>query len=326
VLGLKQFCFSCLILNFVSTLAWGHVPKASQILRFQPQVLKTQKPFRVKGSVLRQDGQKVPSEILWNAQGDYQVVVSQIPRSFFFSDSSKSTPWILRRHPKLGCQLTAEGSTYSCGESSFWAYSELSAMPDTTAKSYAQSGFISAQEIALEETDGRALGALPAFERNGQAQTPTVVTVAEATQNFRVQPALGMNGRTPVAVLEIRGDNFVPNSDKKENSYPLLHFDPTFLVPLVARWKTEGTLYTIKAQSDLEVRRKRPRFSHVLAKNIEVFEGLNFLAGFDRAEAEANLKAASLAVPIKSALDISNLRSLLSSEGQSFLSALLLTH
>ncbi len=321
--GLKLFWVS---LFFVCLNSFAFVPKANQIFRFQPQVLRSQKDFRVKGHAWGFSNSKMPYEILWVDQGEYLITINQIPRSFYFSDSQKSNTWILKRHPKNGCALVVDGVQYSCGDSNFWALSELSGMPDTTAKSYANYGFVSSQEAALEETDGRALGALPAFERNGHAQTPTVVTATELTQNQRVRPGIGMNGTTPMAVLEVRGVDFSEVNDKVEEGFPLLHFDPTFLVPVLARWKWNSQLFTIKAQSDTEVRKRRPRFTHVLANKLEVIEGQNLLATFERAEPEFLTKPTTINVAPKTGSDINSLRNQLSTEGQSFLTGFLLTH
>ncbi len=330
MLGLRLFCFS-FVFGFVTSaispnLIFAYVPKVGQVFRFQPQVLRSQKSFKVKGSATSQSGAKVPFELTWVGQGEYQITFNQIPRAFFFSDSQKSLPWTLKRSPKNPCTLNVEGSTYTCEEPLFWAMIELSAMPDTTAKSFAKAGFISQNEIPLEETDGRLLGATPSFEKSGQPHTPTIVTPEQITQSLRVRPGLGFNGNTPTAVLEIKGDNFTSPQDKLEEGYPLLHFDPTFLAPILARWKSNGQTITLKAQSDVEVRRRRPRFTHILAGKLEAFEGANFLAAFERKEPEILPKKPIFTNPPTGGQDIAALRNLLSTEGQSFLTALLLTH
>jgi hypothetical protein len=133
---------------------------------------------------------------------------------------------------------------------------------------------------------------------------------------------VGTNGTKPVAVLEVLGRD--ADGEKNEET-PLIQFDQTFLSPLFARYQQDGELFSIRAISDLETRRDRPRFTHVVASRLEVAGGGKALATFIREEPEQLEKPSPTKAP-QTITDISALKRTLSLQGQAFLSALLATH
>lgn len=328
VLGLFFFLF------FKSSFCLAHIPNPSQIFRFQPQMARNRGAFSIKSSGIASQSDsktRIPIEIHWYSPGEYTVDVGPLPKSFFYSETPKPLSWKLSRKAKE-CALKTETSIFACAEGSFWSQLELSGQPESAIKSVAEAGFINADETLFTETNGRALGAIPAFERQPPGpQNPLPPGLESSNGNFRkarVRISQGYNGDTPVAVLEVRGNNFFEGKSIQDEAFPIIHLDPSFLVPLLARWKTtDDQIITYRATADSEIRRKQSRFTHLLSKELAIFEGPNPLAVFTRQLLETYPKPpAKQGFPKPTGGQVKNYFAQLTPEGQAFLSALLLSH
>lgn len=283
----------------ISVSAWGFVPDAGQVIRYQSQMLRTSKAFAARGSV--QIGKaKMETLLEWQAPTQYRFLIRDVSSSIYANGDNSST-WVLMRSGKR-CVLKTDALTVTCPAPAFWAMMELSGQGEETANSLVAAGFLSEDAATFRETDVHNIPAKYAATR----------------------PALGANGKIPMAVIEIRGPSYQEPTDKKEAGYPVLQFDQTFLSPLLARFTQEGQLTSIKALSDLTMGPKKNRASKILASRIEV-TNVNATTTFLRQESVPLTTRVDLTLP-KALGDISALRDQLSVEGQEFLRALFLTH
>jgi len=286
---------------FLAAKALAYVPKPGQIIRTQATLLRGQKPFLTKGSASNGKSRS-PFSLQWYGPGNYQVSVSDIPKSFYKSASSESS-WTLMRKGKA-CVLKSSEMMVNCAGPGVWATLELGARSDWSAKALIDAKLLNEEDGDYSETDSR--------------------DYKVETTNRRASPALGANGAKPIATIEIKGPEI--SKDQNGEDYPVIHFDPTFLSPLTLRYKIGADLYALQATSDLEVRHGHTRYSYILASRLDVFMNKVPIANFTRGEMVPTPKATVPANLPRAITDIVALEELLSSEGQSFLNALLLTH
>jgi len=284
----------------VATSGSAHTKLAGQALRFQPNVTHSQNAFKVQGGV--QTAKSRMGYLLeWYAPLHYKATVRGIPRSFSALESDGGD-WVLYRQGRT-CVIRTESFTVSCGSPGIWASLELSGRADLAPSTALSGGFITDDDATYKETDSREYRFDP--------------------QNRRVFPAIGSNGVTPIAVLEIRGPDY--SKENKGEEYPILQLSPTFLSPMLARFRYQGELITLKAQSDLEIRPHRGLATTIISSRLEAFSGKSLVATFVRTESQP-MGRETLPTPPQSISDLNALREKLSVEGQSFLQALLLTH
>ena len=309
---------------------FAHFPNPSQIFRFQPHRARERPAFVMKAfgvSLQTETKTRVPIEISWYDPGEYEITVGPLPKFLLHSEYPKPISWTLFRKNKE-CSIRFDSQFYSCSTPSFWAHLELMGQPELAVKTVADAGFLAPDEIEFVETNGRNLGAFPNFERQPPGpQGPVPLGLSNVSESKkRVRLAQGYNGETPVAVLEIRGPTFVDGKNP-EDSFPILHVDPTFLAPLFARWKSGDQVFVIRSVADAEIRRKQTRFTHLVSKEVEVQEGPNLLASFSRQlELTYPSPKGKLNFPKNQKSDFKNFAQVLTPEGQAFLNAFLLTH
>lgn len=289
-------------LGFFALAANAFVPQAGQVFRFQPNVLKSEKPFISKGT-LSVAGSALPYTLKWYGPGNYEVSIANVGKAFTTRELSAPVTWTLVRQ-KDRCALKTFLLTVSCPPAALWGNLELSAQSDAVAKSLLAAGIYSAADLAWTETDSR------------QA-TP-------ATQKSKVKLAIGENGKNPVAVLEIRGEEF--KNDDPALARPMIQFDQTFLAPVLLRYEIDGSIVTIRATSDLEVRRNRTRFTPVLSEKIDIFEGGIKKGTLTRKEPETLASSASASKIPSTATGVDALKEELSAQGMELFRALLATH
>ncbi len=277
--------------------AEAHVPKPTQIARFQPSVLRGKKAFQVAGQLSFPLG-RANYAVDWSSPGHYEVVISDLPAKIYSTGEGAST-WRLSRSGNR-CVLRNEKLTTTCPPPKSWALLEWGGQPELTANTLHQEGFFAEEDVPWSETNS--------------ADPPT--------NNKRVHLAVGKNGETPVAVLEVRGPQY--QSDASGESFPILQLDQTFLSPLAQRFMNGSELVTIRALSDLLVSREQPRFSHVLAKRLDVGSAdKNWMTITRKDPTNAKEKSDKLPTAIT---DHTAFQSHLGPEGQQLLRALLLTH
>ncbi len=285
----------------LSTFASAKVPDAGQIIRFQPVLLRGQKAFISKGTA--SNGKfRAPLLLQWWEPGNYQLTISELPPRFFKSENKSSAITLIRQ--AKGCVIKTSEVLVSCKEPGFWASLELSGRSDLIAKELVEAKFFSSSDGVYSETDSR--------------------DAKPVAKNKRVFPAVGSNGAKPVAVLEVRGPEL--SKDPNGDDYPVIQFSPTFLSPLMARFKLGGDLYSIQATSDLETRHGHTRYSYVLANRLDVFSNKALIATFTRGEPIVSQKSVAPKELPRAITDQVALEESLTTEGQAFLKALVLTH
>jgi hypothetical protein len=295
---LNKFSF---LVFLVSVVASAHIPKAGQVARFQSNVLKGLNSFQVKGSVSAA-GSVIASQLKWYGPGSYEFILNDVPKKFSSLDNSMSNAWILTRSRGGACTLKIYGMIVQCPVATFWGALELSGQPDLAAKALVESEFYTASDAAWSETDSR--------------------TLLSDNKESRLKLVVGTMNKIPLALLQAIGPDARGDDDAK---YPLIEFDQTFLCPIFARLKSREGLMTLAASSDLEVRRNRSRFTHVLASKINITENGKALAEFKRGEAIEDTKlVAPKQVGAASKLDA--LGHVLNDEGERLVRAMLLTH
>lgn len=291
----------------VATTAQAHTWSPAQIARYQSGLMyssaqRGEKAFKSSGAVLIPGRPKVNAELLIEEPGKFQLSLTSLPRSLFQEDSV-GAHWTLYRHGR-SCVLKTDLLTVTCPPPDFWAALELGGRPEQSVKTLVERGFITEADAAYSETDSRTY------------QAPD-----KDTQ--KVFPTIGTNAGRPVANLELRGPNLEVNSNNE--SFPIIQFDPTFLAPLTARFKSEGDVMTIQASADLEVRRHHTRPKWILSERVDVINDKTLVATFIRSEPSPLTKQPTTPIP-KAITDLAALRNSLSSEGQNFLRALLLVY
>jgi len=302
VIGLKtRSAASFALALLASTHALAHVPKPGQIARFQPNVLRNTKPFQSTGTVFTAAG-KLAYKLDWFGPAHYQVTLTGIPAGLYAMETPASSWTVLRE--RKSCVLKADRLLVNCPAPGSWALIELGGLPDTAAKALKDEGVFSDSDVAWTETDGRDPKELDPKERRGKL-------------------VLAANGRTPVAAVEVRGP--AVNVDTPGEEYPLIQFDQTFMAPLLSRFQLQGDIVTLQATSDLEVSREQPRFSHILARKIDVLFGKTNVATFTRKDPVPLPELKTPALP-HAITDHSALDGQLSVLGKTFLKALFLTH
>ena len=293
--------------------AQAHYPTMAQLARFQSGLLHGSAPFTSKGSA--SIGKvKVGTALTWVGPSKYQLVLTGVPSSFFVSSESSSPTWSLTRDGKT-CVIKTDMLTVNCPAPNFWAVIELSGQPDLAAKALTAGGFLNETDGIYKETNSKDL-----------VTTPGALSATSSDiKNKRLRLNVGSNGSVPVAVVEIRGEKFQTGSDTAGDDNPLIQYDQTFLAPLLARWKLDGDVLTLKAVSDIETGRKHPRYTYVLSSRLDVLSNSQVIASFSRQEPVPAPSKAWVGAP-RAISDVTALKNVLSPEGKQFLQALLLTH
>lgn len=291
-----------LMFVWIGATAQAHVPDAGQILRIQPQMLRNEKAFVAKGSVAAL-GKTMPATLEVFGPGTYRYTIRDIPKEAY-ADGEGSSSWQITRIRRKGV-LKTDTLTAELPPPGIWAAFELSGSPEEASQSFIEAGLMRREDATYKETDSRTIEA-------GNAPPPSA------------RPAIGANGTTPWAVLEIRGPSYTPPEDDNHDAFPVLHFDPTFLNLLTVRLQRDSELITMQALADLSLSDRKTRFSYILANRVEVLAGRTPRAVFHREEPTATSAAGTPSALPKALIDVGTLRDKLSVEGQQFLSAVLL--
>jgi len=274
----------------------------NQITRFQSSMLKSAQPFTAKGTV--QLSQKKISTVLnWVAPQKYTLSLNQIDASFYDDDGGVSEWLIMRDHKN--CQIKIDSQVFQCPLPSFWPMMELSANSEAVGKTLLFYKFLKDIDVPYQEVDVEKMLDTESADR-------------------RAKLALGFNGNSPIAVIEIQGPEYQISNDSTLG-YPLLHYDQKFLFPTLARTMLEGEVISIKASAPLEVTRDKKKYTHILANKIEISINEELLATISRQNSTPLAKAPVMNFS-KSALDINVLKAKLSNDGKSLLRTLLLSH
>lgn len=284
--------------------SFAFVPETGQIARFQPQMRKTDKqPFLARGEIIISN-RKVAYELRWFGPKSYQVSLHDVPSAFVSMSGTATGTWRLLRHDSQ-CTLVAGGSRYSCPPASFWAELELMGDPYTAPGSLVRAGIFDNNDALYRETNAR--------------------DPRPSTADKRVGLAIGRNGNTPTAVIEIKGPAF--RSDKEGTGLPYIHFDQTFLAPLTARFDHEQNIVSIIATSDLHVRRRYPRFQPIMSARLQFLKNDELRAELSR-KTDEEIKSADIGKMqfVGGIASIESLRSGLSDQGENLLDFLLVTH
>lgn len=284
----------------VASTASSFVPNASQVGRFQPGLLNRYRSFSSSGHVEFQ-GNKMAYVLEWYGPESYRVSISQISPSVY-SSGQGSNVWLLTRHKTL-CLFKAGNKLMNCPSPQAWALLELSGVPEAGARGLYSAEILETREIAFQETDATLL--------------------AENGSDNRVQLVVARDGKTPVAELELKGPNVRSVSEGED--YPLIRFDQTFLAPTFLRMKQGGEVFSIAAQSDLEVKRGRSRFTWVLANTLSISSNIQQSLGIVRGDPSFNSKLSPPKTE-KSLSQIETFKEELSVPGLFLLEAVLLTH
>lgn len=288
-----------LLLNFAALAASAHVPEIGQLLRFQPQVIRQAKAFSSRGSVAWGD-KKLETLLEWQGPGNYRLLVRDVPGALYANGEGSST-WVLIRQNRR-CVFKTDTLTVNCSGASFWPLMELAADASDTITALQNAGFLSDNQAIYKETDHR--------NPTGDEKDRSPVL------------AIGANGKSPMAVLEIRGPRYRAEAPGEEA--PILQFDQTFLSPLLARWPREEGLVTIRALSDFSMLNRKNRWNAIVSSRLEVLSGKMVRTTILRQEPTP---AANLSIQMpKAAGDLGTLKDALSVEGQTLLGDLLLTH
>lgn len=275
----------------------------NQIIRFQSNVLKNSQPFGVKGALTIHQ-KKYQTFLNWTAPLVYSLTITGVDPAAY-TEGSGSEKWTLVRDGRT-CNFKTDSQTFSCPSAQFWALLELGGHSDLTVKSLRANKLIKEEDIAYVDLNVKKISETPVLER-------------------RSQLTMGFNGASPIAAIEIHGEDFQDDKEAGQNSYPLLQFDQRFLFPLLARNMMAGDLVTWKAAANLEVSREHNRFAHILASRVELFVGKDSFALFSR-QAEGSYSKAPRTSATKNTPDLSVFKATLSEQGQNTLRALLLTH
>lgn len=289
-----------IVSGLLSANSQAFVPNASQLGRFQPGLLSRSRAFSSTGHIEYQ-GNKMSYALDWFAPETYQVTIQQISPSVYEAGQGPSSWTLIRR--KTLCLLKAGNRVINCPSPQAWSLLELSGVPEAGARGLYSAEILEMSEIAFKETDSTQL--------------------TENGSNNRVQLVVSKAGKNPSVELELRGPNANTTNDGEE--YPLVRFDQSFLAPTLLRSRVGGEIFTIMAQSDLDIKRDRTRFTHVLAHRLDVSSNFKRSLRIVRSEPKPN---PSLSAPQmeKSLSQIDSFKSELSLPGLFLLDALLLTH
>ncbi len=297
-----------------SEIVRAHVPKPSQIIRFQPNVLRSSPPFTSEGTFEHTAGRS-PYLLQWFGREDYQVVVKNLPKSFFTEEDNSAiegVTWIIRRSPGNKCSIRSGKFLVSCPKAGFWPSIELSGKAEQSVDGVVEMGFLSAKDAQYSET-------------NLKTEYPTVKTeeaIAEV-HNKKVRLVNGLNGAVSAALLELRPSVLQGTTVGEE--YPVLRFDQTFLSPIMARFEEEGDIVTIAATNTVNADRKIKRFTAILTSRLVIRFGAKEVGTISRRAAVENPKLSSPTLT-KTITDISALKDQLTLDGWTALRALLLVH
>lgn len=301
---LFKFFNSILVNALVASMAvssFAFVPHVSQIGRFQPTLLSRQRAMSSTGH-LEFQGNKLNYVLDWYGPENYQIRISQISPSVYSQGQGAST-WELTRRAS-SCVLKAGALIVNCPSAHSWGLVELSGSPEATAQGLFSAELLEAHEIPLQETDSQ-------------------LSLSPHSTEERVQLVVSRDGPSPVAQLEIIGSKASSNAEGEV--YPLMRFDQSFLAPTFLRIKQGGEIYTVEAESDLEIKKDRTRFTWVLAKTLNVQSEIQQSLRIVRSEPQPNSRLANL-YPEKSLSQVDTLKNTLSVPGLFLLEALLITH
>jgi len=182
----------------------------------------------------------------------------------------------------------------------FWPMFEFSGTPEQVGPALYKAGLFAREDLELVQSNSKE-----------------PISYAEK----RVSPVVAQNGNKPMAALEIRA----PDAEQTVGPIPKIQFEQNFLAPIYAQFFLNGAMYEIRAKSNYKITRDQPRYSHVIAENISVIRGEEFLAVFKRKKIDFNRKLK----PTKfneGVLDISSFKNSLNSDGEKLAAALLVTH
>lgn len=299
---LRKLCLS-FGLGLLTSTSYGFIPEVSQVIRGQSLQWRNQAASVAKGQLVV-GGERFGYELNWTGPENHTVVLGGLSRNLFRNENLGSIA-VLHRKDKL-CLLRVGTTVYQCGEWRAWAAVELSGDSELAAAALARDGLIHAKDQAFVESNAK--------------QLPLVT-------DKRIRGQLVLSGDTPVAGFEIKGDRYF--GDVVGEEHPLMHFDATFLAPLLMRFRDGEDLLTLRASTELKPDKRKGRNEAVLSQTLSLYSRTGLVAELTRKLAEPGTKPAQTKIPTIGQGASGTMQGLLESstaDGQALFRFLLLTH
>lgn len=294
---LKRICLLVFLLSPLTVMA--AYPTPSQLGRLQMSILSRLPPYSSKGSMQFKES-SMPYELEWYGPKHYRVTIKGVPQKLYSALSGPES-WSIHRYNNQ-CLLAADDLLMNCPSPQTWALLELSGSAEDGARGLYISELIDLEEIPLGQTN--------------------TLDPSSSKEN-RVSLVIGNDGSGPAALLSLQG--LKTESTLDDEVFPEILVDQTFLTPVLLRVRRNGEVFTIKAKSDLEIRRGRGRYTYVLSEELNVQSELK-LASTIRRSAPAYSRSIKAPNRGKTLHQIDLLKDRLSVEGQFLLNSLLMTH
>jgi len=276
-------------------------PLIKDVLKAQSKAIKRQSSFSSSGKMTffsqRSGKIVVPYKFSWQSPNIYQVRLSNVPHQFLRNNGNTN---ILLTRVKQRCILQIGANSFACPRQALWSRLTLSGDESMLMKSLLKSSFINQRDLTQKEIN---------------------ITDQSTITNNRITLQLGQNGPSPKAVLRI--ESLSPTGQNSEGSFPYIDFDQYFYSPLSYVFSHEGDVVELRASSDLTTRRKR-RKSFNLAKGLTLHFNGQKVVQFMRGESQSGSGFSQYSK--SNSPNFNESFSLLSSEGQKLLSALVLSH
>lgn len=294
----NYFVFSFL---FFSLKGWSFVPPVANVVRHQPSVISNQrKAFETKGRMIIGE-QTLSYNLTWYGRDDYLVKVAGVSSGFYNSPQPSGTQqWTMQRKGSQ-CLLSTGSLRIACPEARTWGKVELSGSATEATQALKEAGIIG----------------------TGETQ-PVYVTKDDYMSHSPTRPQLtvGKNGPHPVAVLKIASRSINAATTRELE----IQYDQGFFAPLYLHTVEGGKPFTILAESDLEIRKGRDRFTPVIANKLQVYHMENLIAVLVREEPEWKSGMKSSSFSNNASVSLATLSAQLSPVGQMLLHAILVTH
>ncbi len=298
---MKNKIFLPFLVLIISFSAKAFFPNPSELARFQAGLMTGLPPFKSTGAVQFKEA-SMPYTLNWVDPEKYLVEIKGIP-SRLYSRGQGSDSWKILRN-KTYCLLSAGSLQMICPPAQTWALLELSGMPETAAHGLYESELIDVDEIPLTQTNSESY-------------------VSQRDKN-RVAITVANNGTSPAALLSLQGKR--TEEDEGGNVFPEILFDQTFLKATLLRVRRKGEIFTIKGKSDLEIGRRRDRYTYVFAEELQTESNLKLASTIRRSVPNFNGALKTLPSGTKTLLQADTLRDSLTVEGQFLFDSIFLTH
>ena len=286
---------------FSATETFAFIPNPSQLARFQPSLMTRLPPFKSSGSLQFKET-SMPYILNWVDPEKYVLEIKGIPPRLYVEGQGPDT-WKLIRD-KTYCMLIAGSLKMNCPGAQTWALLELSGLPESGARGLYVADLIDVEDIPLGQTSSE--------------------TYLDTRSKNRVSISIASNGTAPAALLSLQG--LKTEEDEDGQPFPEILFDQSFLKAVQLRLRRKGEVFSVKAKADLELRRKRTRYTYVFSEELTIESNLKLSSTIRRSVPTFSGALKKMPKQVRSLHQIDLIQEKLSVEGQFLLDSVFLTH